>query len=323
MPSPRKAAIDPVLHSLLEATDIEAERAIGTLLTEVALPVVDRVLVHMSRRFGVSAPDKAGEIRSEVALRLLERLRAFRAAPDERAIVRFQDYVVVTTRNAVNAHARTTFPRHARLKGRIRYLIERSFQFEVWNGHYGIATAGRKEWRDWPIAAHTADAGSAAPDLRDAVYETLERLDGPIALDRLVALVAGARDEPDEERAAAAAATSWFENLESAALLRHLWTEIIELPRKQRVALLLNLRGTDGESVAHFLPVTRVATVREIAKAVEMDPLAFAELWDDLPLEDARLAELLHISRQNVINLRKAARARLARRLSRKSGGSR
>jgi hypothetical protein len=40
-----------------------------------------------------------------------------------------------------------------------------------------------------------------------------------------------------------------------------------------------------------------------------------AAIWNDLPLEDIRIAELLQLTRQQVINARKSARERLARRL--------
>ena len=41
----------------------------------------------------------------------------------------------------------------------------------------------------------------------------------------------------------------------------------------------------------------------------------FAEVWKDLPWSDLRIAERLGITRQQVINLRKCARERLARRM--------
>jgi predicted DNA-binding protein (UPF0251 family) len=53
--------------------------------------------------------------------------------------------------------------------------------------------------------------------------------------------------------------------------------------------------------------------VRQIAAALEMSPAEFAELWKDLPLDDARIALELGISRQDVANRRSAARKRLAR----------
>jgi len=51
-----------------------------------------------------------------------------------------------------------------------------------------------------------------------------------------------------------------------------------------------------------------------------------ASLWNKLPLQDADIALLLGITRQQVINLRKSARERLARRVAaheaRRSRGS-
>ncbi len=100
-----------------------------------------------------------------------------------------------------------------------------------------------------------------------------------------------------------------------AERLRRLWRELLQLPVRQRAALLLNLRDAEGHGMIATLPLTGVATMREIAAALEMPAVEFAALWRDLPLEDRRIAELLAITRQQVINLRKCARERLARRL--------
>ena len=60
--------------------------------------------------------------------------------------------------------------------------------------------------------------------------------------------------------------------------------------------------------------MTGVASIRRIADALELDHAGFAELWPTLPLDDRDIAERLGLDRQQVINLRKSARARLARR---------
>ena len=52
-----------------------------------------------------------------------------------------------------------------------------------------------------------------------------------------------------------------------------------------------------------------------MAAAVGLSPESLAELWNRLPLEDTGLAEILDVTRQQVINLRKSARERLARRM--------
>jgi hypothetical protein len=40
-----------------------------------------------------------------------------------------------------------------------------------------------------------------------------------------------------------------------------------------------------------------------------------AEIWNDLPLDDLRIASMLGVSRQQVINFRKSARVKLSRRM--------
>ena len=87
----------------------------------------------------------------------------------------------------------------------------------------------------------------------------------------------------------------------------------LELPLRQRVALLLALR--DSKVVDYLrLPLIQIASIRQIAETLSMPAEQFATLWNQLPLEDAAIAELLGVTRQQVINLRKSARERLWRR---------
>lgn len=97
--------------------------------------------------------------------------------------------------------------------------------------------------------------------------------------------------------------------------LELLWKEIQELPEKQRWALLLNLRDSDGQSVLPLMPSSGAASFEDIADALKIDVQELAHLWNQLPLEDTLIAERLEITRQQVINLRKSARERLARRM--------
>jgi DNA-directed RNA polymerase specialized sigma24 family protein len=99
--------------------------------------------------------------------------------------------------------------------------------------------------------------------------------------------------------------------------LRDLWREIRQLPPRQRAALVLGLRDEQGGSAAVLLPLTGTASIRDIAEALQLPAERFARLWNRLPLDDAAIAELLGRSRQQVINLRKAARERLTRRMKR------
>ena len=82
--------------------------------------------------------------------------------------------------------------------------------------------------------------------------------------------------------------------------------EIRQLPPRQCAALLLNLKDAQGRGVIALFPLERIATMREIAAALGMPAERFAALWNDLPIEDLAIAELLAVTRQQVINLRKS-----------------
>ena len=79
--------------------------------------------------------------------------------------------------------------------------------------------------------------------------------------------------------------------------------------------MLLNLKDSEGRGCIALFSITGIATLRELAGVMEMSAEKFAELWNELPLEDSRIAELLGLTRQQVINARKSGRERLGRRL--------
>jgi hypothetical protein len=99
------------------------------------------------------------------------------------------------------------------------------------------------------------------------------------------------------------------------AHLERLWGEIRELPPRQRAALLLNLRDDEGRGMIELWPQTGIAPLAELARALDLTETALRELWPTLPRDDQWIAERLGVTRRQVINLRKCARERLARRL--------
>jgi hypothetical protein len=108
--------------------------------------------------------------------------------------------------------------------------------------------------------------------------------------------------------------------LEQRLFFEQVWREVCQLPVLQRAALLLNLRDLRDGGVISFLPFLGVASKEELARLLEMPYEDFENLWSELPLDDSRIAQRLGISRQQVINLRKTARERLARRMRKVEG---
>jgi RNA polymerase sigma factor (sigma-70 family) len=169
-----------------------------------------------------------------------------------------------------------------------------------------------------------------AAGLERLVPALLDYVGGPVELDDLVAALSevwGLKEQPaaasreDEDGPAAvellaAPRPDLADELSQRLYLARLWQELLGLPVRQRAALLLNLRDAQGGSAVELFVITGVASPRQIAAAVGLGPEEFAALWNGLPLEDNRVAEMLGATRQQVINLRKCARERLARRMS-------
>jgi hypothetical protein len=345
---------DPLLLPFLRATDAhEAQRCVEELIERQARPIVrDIVQRKVRRRAGWGDVIEAAEdVEADIVTQLLARLRDLRAGHDAEPIADFAGYAAVAAYHGCHRYVRALYPHRARLKNRIRYLLARHETFAIWPGARASQLCGRRAWQgreeEEPEAAarlreirdrpETLDAILAGAPLDEVSLVTviLAHVAGPIDLDDLCAVVAGrlgirdappsvpsgrgrAGDEehdPDWESRIADPQPSVVTNLVDGERLRRLWQELLQLPVRQRAALLLNLRDADGHGMIATLPLTGVATIREIAAALEMPAVEFAALWRDLPLEDRRIADLLALTRQQVINLRKCARERLARRL--------
>jgi hypothetical protein len=122
------------------------------------------------------------------------------------------------------------------------------------------------------------------------------------------------RDETDVTGMAAARPTV-VDELMHRERLRLLWAEIEALPPRQRAALLLNLRDDDGRGMIELWPESGAASRADLARALELTAEQLDELWPTLPRDDQWIAAHLGVTRRQVINLRKCARRRLARRL--------
>src|SRR5437868_5321680 len=95
---------------------------------------------------------------------------------------------------------------------------------------------------------------------------------------------------------------------ESLQALSRLWTEVLELRPPQRKVLLLNLRDDEGSSALNLLVLTGVASIETIAHSLELRPSDLKTIWQELPLDDERIALMIGVTRQQVINLRRSAR---------------
>ncbi len=124
-----------------------------------------------------------------------------------------------------------------------------------------------------------------------------------------------------ESRLAIDGPTNFTAALEEHSYLQYVWKEIRLLPSGQRTAILLNLKDAHGTNLIALLPAAGIGTFSEVAAALALSPEQLMEVWFQLPLSDGVIASRLSITRQQVINLRKAGRRRLARRSAAFLGG--
>lgn len=331
---------DVLLSPFLNATsEAESENLLTGLLEQQAGPVIKKII--RSKLEDRLPGREAEDVYCEVVTQLVERLRLCKVRPGSNGIRDFRNYVAVTTYNACYDYLRSKYPERRHLKNRLRYLLTHHAAFSLWQTPEGDWLGGYAAWAnrhreiansetlrqllnadEMPASTATGPHVSCA-NLIDLLETIFRKVRAPVEFERLVTSVAdlqGIKDlsEPtnfDEQVVRAKAASETFvAEIEQRSYLRRLWSEIVQLPLNQRAALLLNLRDIN-EGVVMLLPLTGVATIRQIADTLAIPPEEFSRLWNQLPLDDAAIAERLGVTRQGVINFRKSARARLSRRM--------
>ncbi len=333
--------IDVLLEPLLtEVSDVQADEILSQLITDHAEPVIKGVIRFKLRlnSFRETQREEADDIQQEVVLQLLGQLQRFRKLPDTHPITDVRGMAAVIAHRTCARWMRRQFPERHALKNRLHYLVTRQRGFALWQDSEGKRLAGFEVWqqqhqttRSLPelekLPSHIrALKSEKTQQLAELIASLFNYLGGPIEFDELVGGVAalqGISDQPIEsladdedsafEPAAAEPDPAW--RTEKKFFLQRLWEELLQLPLNQRAALLLNLKDATGFGAITLFPATGIASVRQLAGALEIKPEEMAKMWNDLPIEDARIAELTGLTRQQVINARKSGRERLARRL--------
>lgn len=329
-------------YFLVAADETESQELLNRLIHEFADPII-KSIIRIKLRTTVRAGECACEVedlQGNIYVQLLTRLGNLKTNSREDEIRDFCGYVAAMTSNSCNDYLRRKYPQRYSLKNRLRYLLTHNKSFSVWSDdeqQLNCSSAG------WTSQVSDGNGANRLRELRENPQAVVQKLSGvevsrtelsellpvifnwlsiPIKLDDLVPVVAdllGVKDraietsEAADDHAGVCFDVSFASAIERREYLRYLWNEILQLPPPQRAALLLNLRTTEGMDIIGLFPLTHTASIRQIAEAVNIPPDEFANLWRELPLDDVSIAERLGVTRQQVINLRKAARKRLAR----------
>lgn len=342
------AAVDPELLLKQWLGETDAERSghqLELLLARHAQPLIRRIVAFKLGSAGDSGarlpPADVEDVCQNALCQLLSRLERMKQGDSSATLRDFTAYTAVTAYNACNAYFRSKRPAWLSLSMKIRYAATHSAKFALWESADGAEVCGLASQRNRAPLADAAALIRACEGVRARIdasrlptHELMDQLfkavAHPLVFESLVdaaADVSGIRDErpaslePDHEGASETHGSlpdtrpPADVQLVNRAYIRLLWEQIRALPVEHRRALLLNLNDAAGGDIRLFDSLG-IASVRQIAAAVEMEPLEFARLWNDLPLDDTRLAQMLGITRQDVINRRSTARKRLARAMS-------
>jgi hypothetical protein len=311
---------------LLARGETEEQAALATLIAVETRPLVRKVLARKLR----GRQEDVEDLESKVVVLLLSRLRRLKTDGTGESVQDFGAYVAVTAYRVYHDHLREKYPERHRLKTRLRYLLTRDAAFALWEGIGGVWLCGFARWREIELTVAASESFEALPfarlrgwehrDLLEATRSVFESSGRPIEFEALVRLLAE-HSAPGSALGGAPRPASVEPRpvhrlqADDRIFLKQLWAEVCDLPLAMRTVLLLHLRGVEGRDVIGLFPTMGIATLREIAKTLEISVDELSELWRELPLDDQAIAGRLNASRQQVINLRAAARRRLARRM--------
>ena len=341
---PKDDSSDSMLAPFLTAkSESISDELLRAIIDEHADPIIKKILRSKLRVSlnggGTQQNQDALEIAGDLRASIISTLRALRQNPNQTAIASFPDFVAIKTYSACADYFRERNPRRWRLKGLLRRRLRQNPRFALWQAEdkrWYAGFSGRPETGTQAEQSDAYDSASHPPDgkLSEAQVKSDEflgdlfaRSGGPIGFDQVVKIAAETwhiHDPPPESLdAGGSERDDHFTSseprvdlaLEQRLFFEQVWREVCQLPVLQRAALLLNLRDSRDGGVISFLPFLGVASKEELARLLEMPHEDFQKLWNELPLDDSRIAQMFGITRQQVINLRKTARERLARRM--------
>ena len=329
---------DSMLGPFLAATsESNSDDLLRAIIDEHAEPIIKKILRSKLRvslnEHGSQQNQDALEIAGALRTTIVSTLRALRQNPNQAAIASFPDFVAIKTYSACADYFREKHPRRWRLKSLLRRRLRQNPRFALWQAEDKRWYAGFSGRQETGTQAEQSDAYDSASHPSEAQMKSdeflgdlFERSGGPIGFDEVIKIAAETwhiHDPPPESLDAGdSERDDHFPSseprvdlaLEQRLFFEQVWREVCQLPVLQRVALLLNLRDSRDGGVISFLPFLGVASKEELARLLEMPYEEFQKVWNELPLDDLRIAQMFGITRQQVINLRKTARERLARR---------
>ncbi len=345
------SAIDNRLRPLLTADGEQYDVLLQEVIEKHADPLIRKIIgakLHVSSndQHDPYDSDAVADLSQEAIVKLMAYLRMSRENHTDYNIKALDEFVATVAFNVYNKYLRRKYPQRHKLKRQLYYLLRSRDTLALWKESYHWI-AGLLLWKrvrqaqnhssaldelsddEWNFVKSKLNGQALARVPLDQVLVGLfEWIDHPLEFDLLVETVSRLlkiKDQPNQNvfgddndakaSKALAVESSDLTRVHLQWVLTRLWIEIKDLPLKQRWALLCNLRDEHGGGLINDLPPCGIASPLQIAGALEITLEELGQLWNQFPLRDAEIGKRLGIDSQKVINLRKSARERLARRM--------
>lgn len=339
---------DAALLPFLNAKGKDSEDALADLIAEQVQPTIEKTL-RAKLRVSLKPNDfnqtnqDALELLSEIKLLLISEFGRLKARSNGRVIFNLSGYVTSVTINSYRQFLRAKYPLRRQLKNKLRYLLTHHPKFALWENDDGEWFCGfeqdKKAETSQALQAEMILEGITETVNRNNLRETAKIIDlliavfdyakKPLIFNELLSIVAEIQGIKDRKETLDLECFSTPEKfvasedkiqneIEQRENLKKIWAEVCRLPIRHRLALLLNLKDKQGDAVIRLLPLLRIASIRQIAEALEFSPDRFAPVWNELPWDDLKISEYMNLTRQQVINLRQSARMRLTRKFNEK-----
>jgi RNA polymerase sigma factor (sigma-70 family) len=333
--------MDNLLLPYLRSQDqSQTQQTLEELLTIYAAPIIrrtlrDRLGFYVSVQGVSEFNQEAEDLYQETMTRIVQRLAELRAgaAPE---IENFRQYVARISTNLCMDFLRAKSPLRAHLKDSLRDLLKRHKELDSWEEN-GEILCGLSIWRN---STETSPVNEASPaeitahnfaalrskesdlqttSLSELVIELLSWIGQPVHLEGLVKLLTALLRirEPEYEsvddwdKSLADDSRLGDSELKAVELLKRLWQALQLLPKDQRAVFILGFEDDAGQDLFTALLVARVASLKEIAKAMELTIPEVIRLRLEMPMNTTSIAARLKTTRANISKWRFRALRRL------------
>jgi len=283
----------------------------------------------------------AEDLYQEAMTRVVQGLNQVHS-PARANIENFELYVSRLAGNVCTDFLRTKSPATTRLKYRLRDLLKRHKDFDLWQLG-GRTLCGFASWRDGGKSAfvgqsaeefegkldsfkslYFADEDIQLAPLSKVVAELFDWILGPVEINQLAQMIASLLDIKDqqlerlEDPSASRRHVNFVSNTQSGEshvtaneLLARLWQALTQLPTEQRDSFALGFADEAGQDLFTVLLAAEIVSWDELANGMGRSVEQMARLRLRMPLDSAAIADELKSALKNVYKWRFRAIRRL------------